>query len=111
MEMKPCPFCGLHDPNFEKDGHPAPTPIVVGDDKKNIRYVECEQCGARGPISEDHFLSQSGWNTRDRVDALEGALASCRVLVTMDTLPDNVPNRAQRKAAIETLLQINELLP
>ncbi len=64
MECKPCPFCGVHNAYFEKDGRPAPTPIVTHDEKKGIRYIECENCGARGPITDTWLNAHKHWNNR-----------------------------------------------
>jgi hypothetical protein len=46
-----------------------------------------------------------------RVAALEDALAGARVFVSMDTLPENVPDEGQRKGAEDLLVIIDTLMP
>ena len=45
------------------------------------------------------------------VQALKDALASARIFVSMDTLPENVPDAGQRQGAIDLLRIINRLIP
>ena len=64
----PCPFCGVENANFVKDGNPAPTPHVTLDERLQIRYVECENCGANGPVVPANPFGWENawrlWNTR-----------------------------------------------
>jgi len=46
-----------------------------------------------------------------RVNALEDALAGARVFVSMDTLPENVPDEGQRQGAVDLLEIIDTLMP
>jgi len=45
------------------------------------------------------------------IDELEDLLLASRVLVAMDTLPENVPDEGQRKVAEDLLDQIDSLIP
>ena len=45
------------------------------------------------------------------VQALKDALAAARVFVSMDALPENVPDAGQRQGAIDLLRVINKLIP
>lgn len=55
MEIKPrpCPFCGLR--HFSD---------VVGSGSVSnfVYYVQCENCGARGPLSPTYNDAVSDWN-------------------------------------------------
>ena len=55
VKLKPCPFCGWA------------TPELVTD--RNVYYVRCTECGARGPwelkFPDRKKVAASDWNTRE----------------------------------------------
>jgi len=65
-------------------------------------------------MPEDYFnrdYYQTKIKEKDaRIAALEDALAGARVFVSMDTLPENVPDGGQRKAAEDLLVIIDTLM-
>lgn len=52
-ELKPCPFCGNTEPEFERIGTPRQSCIVV-----------CGNCGARHESSDEGEDSGASWNRR-----------------------------------------------
>jgi len=50
-ELKPCPFCGAHDPSHQTD---------YGDESQFV----CGVCDARGPMKRTYHEAIAAWNTR-----------------------------------------------
>ena len=50
-ELKPCPFCGKEELRARSSG-------VMN------YYMECEYCGASGPVDDTDLASENEWNTR-----------------------------------------------
>lgn len=55
MELKPCPFCGSSNVKNEW--------VYAGTDLEEY-WVECMNCGGKGPWDSDQQQAIEEWNTR-----------------------------------------------
>lgn len=79
---------------------------MTTDERTVLSALELLDAGKAEPYRVNAFK-----RIRARIAALEDALARSRVLVAMDTLPENVPDPGQRQAASEVLDLIDSLIP
>ena len=69
--LKPCPFCG--NKKIEYSGLAA-----------NYRYIECEDCGAAGPVASSNEAAAKLWNARaSEIPKPHGALVDRDDLIKM----------------------------
>jgi Lar family restriction alleviation protein len=80
MKLLPCPFCGLTtEDTVSSDMCPLPAIALAEYPFKAIR-VECEGCGAKGPLMNTKKCAVKSWNSRNEklrdAEPLTGASAT-----------------------------------
>lgn len=68
MILRPCPFCGFRDEARLGREDPAPGLRVLSDPaylRERSWWVECDNCGSRGPHAQDVNEARAEWNKRD----------------------------------------------
>lgn len=62
MSLLPCPFCGDRGDGLITQTHES--------GNHSLTYVQCNGCGARGPVCVLHHKALTAWNGRPREELL-----------------------------------------
>lgn len=90
VKLRPCPFCGNGEPEFERLG-----------DRRQSCIVACGHCGARHESSDEGESNGQSWNRRPREDALLAHLAKLRDLIArIANIRDDMARGLDRLAAL-----------